>query len=192
MLDPVHFPVPARLETRRLVLRAFAVEDAPELHQAIAESIDELRAHLWFIPWIAEEPTLEAARVRCQRALANHLLRTDLAYLAFDKARGRLVGSAGLHRTDWSLPRTEVGYWIRSSEVGKGYATEAVSGLTDWAIHVLGAKRVELIAGGDNKGSRAVAERCGYRLEGILHNTAQRPDGTLVHSCVYARLPEQT
>jgi RimJ/RimL family protein N-acetyltransferase len=189
MLDPIQFPVPAQLETRRLLLRVFAVDDAPELHEAIAESIHELRAHLWFIPWVAEEPTLDAARVRCQRALASHLLRTDLAYLAFDKERGRVVGSAGLHRTDWSLPKTEVGYWIRTSEVGKGYATEAVSRLTDWSIRVLGARRVELIAGEKNAGSRAVAEKCGYRLEGTLQNTMLRPDGALCHSCVYARLP---
>jgi RimJ/RimL family protein N-acetyltransferase len=187
MQDPLRIAVPDSLETPRLTLRAFSLDDASQLYEALCESIHELRAHLWFLPWVAEEPTLETARVRCQRALANFHLRTDLAYLAFAKPSGRLIGSIGLHRTDWSIPRTEVGYWLRTSAVGNGYASEGVNALTEWALKELGAKRVELVTDDRNVASRAVAERCGFQLEGILHNTMQRPDGSLSHSCVYAR-----
>jgi ribosomal-protein-serine acetyltransferase len=82
-----------------------------------------------------------------------------------------------------------VGYWLRSSEVGKGYATEAVDALTSWALSELGAKRVELVTDERNVGSRAVAERCGFEFEGVLHNTMVRPDGSQSNSCVYARPP---
>jgi len=189
MIDPLLFPVPASIETPRLVLRSFRVDDAPALHAALVESIDELRRHLGFLPWVAEEQTLQSAEVRCRRAEANFLLRTDLPYLAFERHTGRLVASVGLHRTDWSLPRTEVGYWVRSSETGKGYASEGVAALTAWALDYLGAKRVELVTDELNLGSRAVAERCGFRLEGILHNVMRGPDGRLRNSCIYARLP---
>ena len=189
MLDPLAHPVPASFETSRLLLRSFRTEDAPALHAALAESILDLRAHLWFLPWIAEDQTLQSAEARCRRAEANFLLRTDLPYLAFEKKSGRLVGSVGLHRTDWSLPKTEVGYWIRSGEVGKGYASEGVLALTDWAFASLGAKRVELVTDELNGGSRAVAVRCGFHLEGVHRNVMQAPDGTLRHSCVYAKLP---
>jgi RimJ/RimL family protein N-acetyltransferase len=189
MIDPVCFPVPDHFETQRLYLRAFSLNDAPQLHEALVESIRDLRTHLWFLPWVAEEPTPQSASLRCQRSLANYLLRTDLAYLAFNKQTSRLVGSVGLHRTDWAVPKTEVGYWLRSSEVGKGYATEAVREITSWALRRLGAKRVELVTAENNAASRAVAERCGFKLEGVLHNTMVRPDGSLSHSCVYAKLP---
>ncbi len=190
MIDPNLFPVPTRLETARLLLRTFAPDDAESLHEALVESIDELRAHLWFLPWVAEDPTPASAATRCRRALAHHLQRTDLAYLVFDTARARLVGSVGLHRTDWSVPKTEVGYWLRTSDTGRGYATEAVQALTSWALHSLGARRVELVTSEANTASRAVAKRCGFQLEGVHRNTMMRPDGRLSHSCVYARLPE--
>ena len=189
MDDPQLFPVPSSLETQRLVLRSFRIEDAPALHAALSESIRELRGSLWFLPWVAEECTLQAAEVRCRNAAASFLLRTDLPYLAFEKISGRLVASVGLHRTDWSLPRTEVGYWVRTNETGKGYASEGVAALTSWALDNLGAKRVELVTDEQNAGSRAVAERCGFRLEGVLRNVMQSPDGRLRNSCVYARLP---
>ncbi len=188
MSDALLFPVPAAIETPRLTIRSFRIDDAPALLEALAESIEDLRAYLWFLPWIAEEPTLETAQVRCRRAEANFLLRSDLAYLTFEKVTGRLVGSVGLHRTEWTLPKTEVGYWVRSSETGQGYASEAVATLTSWTLEVLGARRVELVTDERNAGSRTVAERCGFHLEGILHNAMQAPDGGLRHSCVYAKL----
>jgi RimJ/RimL family protein N-acetyltransferase len=188
--DPLRFAVPEAFETPRLLLRPFAVADAPQLHEALLESIEALREHLGFLPWVAEPPTLVSAEARCRRALANFLLRTDLAYLAFDRRSGRLVASAGLHRTDWALPATEVGYWVRTSEVGQGYATEAVEALTRWALEGLGAVRVALVTDAGNAGSRAVAERCGFRLEGVLRHAARSPDGRLRDLCHYARFPD--
>mgnify|MGYP001765817892 CR=1 FL=1 len=188
-IDPLRFPVPELIETPRLRLRPFEEADAPALHEALVESIDALREHLGFLPWVAEEPTLESALARCRRARGNFLLRQDLPYLAFDKASGRLVASIGLHRTDWSLPRTEVGYWVRTGAAGQGYASEGVNALTDWALQSLGALRVELVTDELNHASRAVALRCGFALEGIHRNTMRMPDGRVSHSCVYARWP---
>ncbi|EHR70675.1 acetyltransferase, ribosomal protein N-acetylase [Burkholderiales bacterium JOSHI_001] len=189
MPDSMLFPVPSSFRTSRLLLRSFIADDAEALHAALMESITELRRNLWFLSWVAEEQTLQSAAVRCRKAEANFLLRADLPYLAFESATGRLVASFGLHRTDWTVPKTEVGYWVRSSETGKGYATEGVLALVSWALNELGAKRVELVTDEQNHGSRAVAKRCGFRLEGILHNVMRAPDGGLRNSCVYAKLP---
>ena len=78
-----------------------------------------------------------------RRPQASWLLRTDLPYRAFDAGSGRLVGSIVLHRTDCNLPKTEAGCPIRSSERGKGAASEGVLTLTAWALDALGAQRVE-------------------------------------------------
>ena len=189
MPDPHLFSVPDSFSTDRLLLRSFRVEDAAELHEALRESIAELRETLWFLPWVAEEQTLQSAETRCRKAQANFLLRADLPYLVFNKNTGRLVASAGLHRTDWNLPKTEVGYWVRSSEVGNGYASEAVNVLTHWAFKSLGAQRIELVTDELNTGSRAVAHRCGFHLEGTLHNTMRSPRGELRNTCIYAKVP---
>ena len=89
------------------------------------ETIAQLRENLWFLPWVAEQQTLRSAEARCRKAQSDFQLRLDLPYLVFDRRTGRLVASAGLHRTDWALPKTEVGYWVRTGEVGKGFAVGA-------------------------------------------------------------------
>jgi len=185
---PGRFPVPASFETPRLLLRPFAVADAPQLFEALVEAIEALREHLWFLPWVAETPTPASAEARCRQAQTDFQLRADLPYLAFERRTGRLVASAGLHRTDWALPATEVGYWVRTSEVGKGYASEAVHALTAWALEGLGATRVALVTDERNAASRAVALRCGFRLEGVHRHAARSPDGRLRDTCLYAKL----
>jgi RimJ/RimL family protein N-acetyltransferase len=189
MPDPITVQVQSRFETDRLILRSFEAADATALHEALLESIEQLRRHLWFLPWVAQEQTLAAAEARCRAAQANFLLRTDLPYLAFKKDSGRLVGSVGLHRTDWNEPKTEVGYWIRSSETGNGYASEGVQALANWALSDLRAIRVELVTLEENAASRAVAARCGFALEGVHRNVMRGLDGNLRHRYVFARLP---
>ena len=189
MPDPLLVEIPTRIETDRLVLRAHRAGDGPTLHEALVESIAELRRSLWFIPWIAEEQTPDSAELRCRKSEANFLARTDLPFLAFERATDKLVGSVGLHRTDWEVPKTEVGYWVRTSAAGNGYVTEGVRALVACAFDHLGAQRVELIADEQNLASRKVAERCGFELEGIRRNVLRDPDGRLRNGCVYARLP---
>lgn len=188
-MPPYEFPVPESFETPRLQLRPFTVADAPPLHEALVETITQLREHLWFLPWVAEPPTLRSAEERCRKARSDFQLRVDLPYLVFDRRTGRLVASVGLHRTDWAVPTTEVGYWVRTAEVGNGYATEAVTVLTTWALETLGAKRVDLVTDERNVASRAVALRCGFQLVEVRQNTARDPDGQSRNTCVYAKLP---
>jgi RimJ/RimL family protein N-acetyltransferase len=192
MLDPLLIEVPTRVETSRLILRPLRAGDGPALHAALVESIAELRRSLWFIPWVAEEQTPDSAELRCRKSEANFLARSDLPFLAIEKATGRLVGSVGLHRTDWQVPKTEVGYWIRTSAAGNGYVTGGVRALVACAFDQLRAQRVELVTDEENISSRKVAERCGFELEGIRRNVLRGPDGRLRNACIYARLPAQT
>jgi RimJ/RimL family protein N-acetyltransferase len=187
MTDPLLIDVPQRLQTSRLLLRPFTEADAPALHEALVESLASLREHLWALPWVAEEQTLASARLRCIRADTNFKLRTDLAWLAFEASSDRLVGSFGLHRTDWALPATEVGYWLRPSAWGEGFATEGVNALVAWAFEGLCAERVALVTDEANRASCRVAERCGFVLEGVQRRMRRAPGGELRHTCLYAR-----
>lgn len=79
---------------------------------------------------------------------------------------GALIGSIGLFP-----PRDgfgEAGYWTVAAARGQGFTAEALGVLTDWALRELGLRRVELVVDPDNTGSRRVAERAGFRAEGMV------------------------
>jgi RimJ/RimL family protein N-acetyltransferase len=188
MTDPLLLNLPNSLETERLLIRVPQAGDGHALYAAVVESLPALRQFLGFLPWVASEPTPESSEVRCRMGAANFIARTDLPFLVFEKSSGQLLGGVGLHRTVWATPKTEVGYWIRNSRAGHGFVTEAVSALAEYAFTHMQVVRVELISDEANIGSRQVAERCGFVLEGTLRNDRRAPDGSLRNTCVYAAL----
>ena len=189
MLDPILLNLPSCIETPRLTLRPPRTGDGPALHQALSESLPELRRFLASLPWVAAEQTLESAEMFCRNGEANFVSRKDLPFLVFEKRAGNLVASAGLHRTAWQTPKSEVGYWCRTSATGNGFVTEAVIALSEYAFQHIRAVRVELITDEENVASCRVAERAGFVLEGVLRNERRAPDASLRNTCVYARFP---
>lgn len=186
--QPILLDLPARVETERLELRPPRTGDGPALLEALTESLPRLRQFLASLPWVASEQTPDSAETFCRTGEANFIVRKDLPFFYFDKATGRLLGATGLHRTVWATPKTEVGYWCRTSACGHGYVTEAVVAMTEYAWHHLKAVRVELVTDEANTASRRVAERAGFLLEGILRHERRAPDGSLRSTCIYARL----
>jgi RimJ/RimL family protein N-acetyltransferase len=79
---------------------------------------------------------------------------------------GRLVGSIGLFPPSDGF--AEAGYWTAPGGRRQGYTAEALGLLCAWAFDEVGLRRVELVVDPDNAGSRGVAERAGFRAEGIV------------------------
>jgi RimJ/RimL family protein N-acetyltransferase len=180
---PPRAAIPEVIRSERLTLRAPHPDYASEMNAAVAESIDELRP---WMDWAQQVPTLTASRDQAQRSREAFLAHEDLQLILF--CGERIVGSSGLHRIDWAIPKFEIGYWVRTSEQRKGYITEAVATLTAFALKTLSAHRLEIRAGAENARSRAIPERLGFALEGILRNDTLNVDGNLRDTAVYSRI----
>ena len=160
--------------------------DGPELHAAVKESMDEL---LPWMPWPGEHATVDDSEASVRVARVRFLERTELRMHLYLKGTGTLVGSSGLHRIDWEVPKFEIGYWCRTRFSGRGYTTEAVRGIAAFAFDTLGAKRVEIRCDPSNRPSARVAERAGFHLEGELRNDAVGTDGTLRNTLLFSATP---
>jgi RimJ/RimL family protein N-acetyltransferase len=176
---------PDHFETERLLLRAPRPGDGQPLNDAIRESLDNLRP---WMHWAQMLQTVEQTEAVVRQAAARFYLREELRLHLFRKSDGLLVGSSGMHHLDWSVPRFEIGYWVRASLEGQGYVTEAVNGITRFAFETLMAQRMEILCDVNNTRSAAVAERCGYRLEARLRRDSRAPDGSIRDTLVFARL----
>lgn len=188
MIDPLLREVPEVIETQRLILHCPKPGDGQVLYEAVSESLPALRRYIASIPWVAAEQSVESSEVYCRSAYSNFVARKDMPYLIFERDTFFLVGCAGLHRPNWNTPKFEVGYWCRTSRAGRGYITEAVGALVRMAEQGLEAARIELITDAENVRSRAVADRCGFKLEGLLRSERRAPDGALRDTCIYARI----
>lgn len=105
----------------------------------------------------------------------------------WDKSTSQLVGSSGLHRINWDVRAFEIGYWIRTSRAGQGLMTEAVNGITRFAIDHLDANRIEIRCSSLNLSSSRLAERAGFTLEGVLRCARKDKLGNLSHTRIYSK-----
>ena len=142
------------------------------------------------MPWADHIPTLAEAEENCRKAEESFREGSDNRLHLFLRESLFFVGGSGLHRIDWSVPKVEIGYWIRTSCSGKGYITEAVREITRYALYELQAHRVEIRMSSRNAKSRRVPERLGFTFEGTLRNDARHVDGSLRNTCVYAKIRE--
>lgn len=186
MENPILFDFPYSFETDRLTLRGPLPEDAGPLHQAVVESQADLKP---WMPWAVEVPGEEWYRVRVREGRLKFLAREDLWMMIVLKGNGAIIGGTGLHRIDWTVPKFEIGYWVRTGYGGQGYITEAVNGLTDFAFEILGAHRVEIRCDVRNVRSAAVARRAGYPLEATFHHDARdHVSGKLRDTYIFAKV----
>lgn len=185
ILHALLLDVPEVVETERLTLQAARPGRGPEINAAVAESFEELKR---WMPWAKEPLSLEDSEGHCRVMQARWHAREELDFCFTRKSDGLLVGKGGLHSIDWSLPRFEIGYWVRSSCTRQGLATEAARGLAEMARHSLGAVRLEITSDARNAASRKVAEKAGFELEGIRRKSRRDVAGEVADSCIYARV----
>ena len=190
---PTLRPMFDELRGTRVVLRPYTLADAHARHTANAESRDHLR------PSEPEQAaafhTLDETRDWILRVSADWLLRKRFSMGMWHIETQPYLGGLGLHPREpdgWSIPAFSIGYWVRVSEQGHGYVTEAVRLLTTYVFEVLHAQRIEIVCDARNTRSIAVAQRVGFVQEGRLRNVWRYADGILADEVVYALIPADT
>jgi RimJ/RimL family protein N-acetyltransferase len=185
ILHALLLEIPEKLDSERLTLAAARGGQGAAVNAAVVESHAELKC---WMPWAKKLPSIEESEAFCREAQAKWHAREMLDFCFLRRNDGQLVGKGGLHTIDWSIPKFEMGYWIRTSCARQGYGTEAAGALARFAAERLAARRVEITCDALNAASRRVAEKSGYLLEGIRRHGRRDAAGELADSCMYARV----
>ncbi|GAA4148300.1 hypothetical protein GCM10022416_42450 [Actinomadura keratinilytica] len=177
------FREPVRLEGERVVVRPFEPDDAAALVDVVRAGEDILP------PTFPREPSPETLAPWPDGEV--HLPQregTGVHFAVTDRATGVLAGTIGLFRVDWSQLTCEVGYGMRPSWRGRGYATEALTLVSRWALRACGLHRIELRALTTDRASLRVAEKSGFRREGVARGAERGPDGEQRDQAVFGLL----
>lgn len=153
--------------TERLLLRPGWIEDAPAVHQAIAD--EAIVCNLAHAPW---PYTLLDAEAYLTRERPVHEA-SSLIFLRTSDAP-QLIGGIGVGRTP--AGELELGYWIGKPYWGRGYATEAGRAVLDYARDSLRLPRLTAGHFLDNPTSGRVLSKLGFRPLGriVLRHSVAR------------------
>jgi RimJ/RimL family protein N-acetyltransferase len=185
ILEALLLDVPEEIVTERLLLRATRAGMGAAVAEAVRESRKELER---WMAWARAARTAAESERHCREMQLKWHAREEFDFCFHRRTDGVVVGKGGLHTIDWTVPKFEIGYWIRTSTSRLGYASEATLALVEIARTTLGANRIEITSDTRNAASRRVAEKSGFELEGIRRKSRRDAQGKLADSCMYARV----
>ena len=157
------------LQSERLRLIPLSEELAPEMAELYREDWPYLKA--WSPDRGPRFFTAEGQEERLATRAAENRDGKAAAYAVFEVERDLLLGTAEI--TDiirGPFQSGYLGYWIARRGAGQGYATEAVRRVADYAFKELSLHRLEAGIMPRNVRSIRVAEKAGFRCEGVSHS----------------------
>lgn len=139
----------------------------PEDAKALFALTDRNREHLkeW-LPWL-DHNTTEVDSLNYIKTTMKQFGDNQGVIMGiwFQK---ELAGVVGHHQISWANKTTSLGYWLGREFAGKGVMTKACRALIDYSFNELSLNCLEIAAATENKKSRAIPERLGFHLEGVL------------------------
>jgi RimJ/RimL family protein N-acetyltransferase len=160
------------LATSRLRLEPAGARHAEGLYQAALASKAQL---LPWMPW-ASDITLEGNQRYTAEAEHSWKAGEEFHFAILEGAE--VLGVIGLNRGHDR--DAELHYWIRSDRAGRGYTTEAARRVLRWGADELGLQTFTLWAGVDNRASRRVSLKLGFRDVGPLAHPMEGGFGTFL------------
>lgn len=166
-------------------IRPYRIEDVDGLYRAARESIDVVGR---WLPWCSQAYRREDSEIYIARSLQAWAKPERRYPFAIESlGDGMLVGGVTLtlHR-DEQADFATVGYWLRASRHGNGIMTRAVGLASAFGFDQLNLARQEILVLAHHMAARRVAERSGFRFEGLLRSRLVR-HGKSFDAALYGR-----
>lgn len=153
------------LTTERLLLRPARVSDTDALFERRADPIvSELQD--WPMPYSRERAEAQIAKTTAEDAPS---VNGGWMLTIADHADSIIYGDINIFLEDEGHT-SGVGYSITPAYWGRGFASEALTGVVDWLFDVQGVSRAYAMLHPDNYRSARVLETCGFVYEGRMRN----------------------
>jgi RimJ/RimL family protein N-acetyltransferase len=159
------------LDTKRLILRHFSLDDAPFIYKLFNDPD--------WIRFIGNRNihTVDDARDFIEKRLIPTYAQFGFGfYLTAIKETGEPVGMCGLIKRDY-LDDVDIGYAFLPQARGKGFAFEAAEAVMRYGMDDLGLPRIVAITDAENGRSTHLLNKLGLHFQ----ETITRPDSTTVN-----------
>ena len=158
MLQLNFSPFP-KLESERLQFRKLTPEDAPEILL--------LRGNSETMKYIPRPLIIDIEGALAHIKMINDKIdeNIDINWAVTEKGNNKCIGIMGFYRTQPEHFRTELGYMITPEHWGKGYVTEAVTVLLDFAFNSLQFHSIEAVIDSRHTASERVLQKVGFIKE---------------------------
>lgn len=174
-----------RLETERLILRPFAMEDAQAMYDNWA-SDPEVTKYLTWAAYTSVDTAYEILGIWTKEYENKDFYQWAIVL----KETGMPIGSISVVEQNERASSAHIGYCLGKSWWGKGIMPEALQAVMDFLFDEVGVNRVDSRHDPNNPNSGKVMVKCGMRFEGV-HRRSDRNNQGICDASWYALLKEE-
>ncbi len=168
-----------------VALRTFRADDAVSMCAAVQESLEDLKP---WMSWAHDGYVQKESQDWITVAQARWNEGSYFGCVITDAKDSMFLGGCSLSQIHPLYRFCNLGYWIRTSQRGHGFAGRATLLASRFAFERLKLSRVEIVVAAENTPSQKVAEKIGAHREGVLRNRLVHHDA-LQDAVMYSLIP---
>jgi ribosomal-protein-serine acetyltransferase len=166
----------------QIQMRLINRQDTEELFNLVDGNRDHLRC--WH-PWVDQVRSPEKAEKLISAWEQQNA--TNRGFCSAILFNGRLCGAINHLNVDWSNRWTALSYWLDAAHQGQGIMTTCCRAVILHGFKTWNLNRITIECAAENTRSRAIPERLGFQLEGIVRGVEWLHDRYADHA-VYGLL----
>jgi len=183
------FNIDTAILTSRTLIRRFREGDGAAFYDLIQDNYSYIEDH--FPKMMKSVTDADTAEIFIRTKIANWLLQEEFTFGIWDNDSTKLIGYVHFLKIDWSIPKTEIGYFIHQNQSGKGLMTEVVARMVQYGFLQLKLNKLILKTLQDNYASQRLARKVGFRREGDLRHEFRKPTGALFDIMAFGLTKEE-
>ena len=151
------------IETKRLILRRFRIEDADDMYNSWASDPEVTR----YLTWPAHS-SVEVTKMLLSDWVSRYENGAFFNWAIEYKETGRVIGNISVVSLIEEIEAAEIGYCMGRAYWGQGLMPEALEAVIGYLFDVVGMNRIWAGHDVNNPKSGRVMDKAGMRQEGIL------------------------
>ncbi len=156
--------------------------------------VDKNRKRLadFFAGTVSRTATLEDTKIFLADIVERAKDRTYFPFVIIDNTQEAIIGFLDLKNLDWNLPKSEMGLYMDVDHGGQGISHRAMDVFCTYCFETYGFEKLFLRTHKTNAAAVAIAEKCGFILEGTLRKDYKTTSGELVDLLYFGRLRNES
>lgn len=172
-----------RIETDRLILRRYRIEDADAMYKNWASDSEVTKFLMW-----PPHPSVDVSRGIIEDWLKEYPDEKYYQWAIVLKANGdEPIGGIGVVHMNEDISMVHIGYCLGRAWWRRGIMSEALKAVMDFMFDTVEVNRIESRHDPRNPNSGKVMQKCGMKYEGTLRSADWNNQG-ICDACYYALL----
>lgn len=170
-------------------LRPITLNDSREFFELVQQNKN--RISTYFPGIVSKTRTLDETATHIAERIAGAAEGKYMLWLIVDLKTTKMAGVIQLKDIDTNAHKREFGMFVDRHYENKGITTKAILIMCDYCFNALGLNKIFMRIAEENRASRRVAEKCGFKQEGILREDFTTSEGKLINLFYFGLLKSE-